>query len=307
MRSRRGTRRRNHRWALVLLGGALGCGGSDTPMGTDEPDIRFVSTPVLSVDHNRPYAYTVQATAPGGAPVSFTAAVPSWMTFAPGQGSITGRAGWENAERLFPVTVTATSGTATARQQFNVTVNRGEIMCEEGFGVVGESPYVLPYAVGEAVTISQGNCNPNGGHNLTFAYDFLMSIGDTVRAARAGTVIVVTESFVDGDPVSGHENNVFIEHADGTAVRYTHLTQDGALVEVGDSVMQGQPIGISGNTGATGGLPHLHFAVYRAAGNYTRKFSLPVNFRNVDGDVSPQGALLGDRSYGALPFEPDAR
>ena len=73
-------------------------------------------------------------------------------------------------------------------------------------------------------------------------------------------------------------------HADGTTGEYYHLQQDGALVEVGDRVIRGQQIGLSGNTGHTA-MPHLHFAVYRAtSGGNTQ--SIPVRFESADGIVN---------------------
>ncbi len=46
---------------------------------------------------------------------------------------------------------------------------------------------------------------------------------------------------------------------------YWHLQKDGVLVNIGDTVKQGQLIGYSGNTGYTA-FPHLHFQVYDATG-----------------------------------------
>ncbi|MEN8374828.1 MAG: M23 family metallopeptidase [Gemmatimonadota bacterium] len=293
-------------WAFAAAT-AVACGSEATAPGNDEDNPgqapTFTSTPVTFVDHNRVYLYNVTAT---GAD-QLSATTPAWLNFNAATGALTGAAGWDNAEASFAVAIIATNSVGTNTQNFSVGVGRGEIICDEGFDDQATSPYVLPYAVGELFGVMQGNCFANGGHNLTFAYDFNTAIGDTIRAARAGVVFSVQESFVDGDNASGNENNVFIEHADGTAVRYTHLMLNGALVQVGDVVTQGQPIALSGNTGATGGVPHLHFAVYRAPGNYTRKFSLPVNFRNAIGNLGARGEPLGGQSYEAGAFTPDGR
>ncbi len=293
---------------LSVVLGMLGCGGG----GTTSPPmqsamLRFTSSPPTSVDHNRPYAYTPTISNNGTTAVTFSVTGPPWLRIDSLQGSLSGIAGWDNADRAFAVRFTATNGVQTAVQNFQVAVSRGEIICDQGFVPVAESPYVLPFAVNQTVRVSQGNCFAAGGHNLTFAYDFALEIGDTVRAARAGMVIIVNESFLDTDRASGRENNVFVQHADGTVVRYTHLTTNGALVEVGDRVIQGQAIGLSGNSGATGGFPHLHFAVYRAPGNFTRKYSLPVTFRNAEGPLSQLGEPRTNQSYRALPFVPDGR
>jgi hypothetical protein len=128
------------------------------------------------------------------------------------------------------------------------------------------SAYVLPYPVGAAPKV-----------NL---------------AARDGTVGVAKAGCHDGD----HQctNLVTINHADGTVALYSHLTLGGALVKAGDAVRAGQLIGRSGETGNTGGLPHLHFSVHPCgalpglpqAGVCP---SLPVNFRNTT--PNPHGLL----------------
>ncbi|HEY0037228.1 MAG TPA: M23 family metallopeptidase, partial [Longimicrobium sp.] len=87
-----------------------------------------------------------------------------------------------------------------------------------------------------------------------------MPVGDTVVAARAGTVVVAEESFADGTRLAGQENEVVVRHRDGTFARYIHLTRGGALVAAGDVVAQGQPIALSGDSGNSRG-PHLHFDV----------------------------------------------
>jgi murein DD-endopeptidase MepM/ murein hydrolase activator NlpD len=89
-----------------------------------------------------------------------------------------------------------------------------------------------------------------------------MTIGTPVSASRAGTVIEVEESHVDGEIAAvGKDNYLVILHADGSNALYGHLTHDGATVAVGDVVAQGQLIAQSGNTGNTAGIPHLHVSV----------------------------------------------
>ncbi len=72
-------------------------------------------------------------------------------------------------------------------------------------------------------------------------------------------------------------------HEDGTTGEYYHLQQKGALVDVGDRVVAGQQIGLSGNTGHTT-MPHLHFAVYRAT-EWGNTQSIPVRFLSSAGVV----------------------
>lgn len=141
------------------------------------------------------------------------------------------------------------------------------------------SDYFLPYPIGEAYMIGLGPCGGSyhsQGLPDQFAIDFNMPIGHTILSARSGRVIYVEERGADGTTMN---NFVTIQHDDGTFAMYMHLTQDGAAVEVGQTVPRGGLIGYSGNTGFAG-YPHLHFVVVteeRWTFPYT---SIPVTFKN---------------------------
>ena len=66
-------------------------------------------------------------------------------------------------------------------------------------------------------------------------------------------VIRVKEDGVEGrmeqENISSQGNNIVIQHSDNSRSGYWHLQKDGALVNVGDTVKQGQIIGLSGKTG----------------------------------------------------------
>ncbi len=176
----------------------------------------------------------------------------------------------------------------------------GTQSCAGPYPPQATSLYVLPYEVGASFVVGQGNCSSGShaaGTDAQYAYDFLMPIGTTITAARSGTVIAVEESFLDTDHTNFHENFVDIRHADGTVAAYVHLTSGGALVNVGDMVVQGDVIALSGNSGNSS-APHLHFAVH-GCGNCP---STAVTFRNTR--AHPNGLLQG-QSYTADPFTPD--
>jgi murein DD-endopeptidase MepM/ murein hydrolase activator NlpD len=156
------------------------------------------------------------------------------------------------------------------------------------------SAYVLPYQAGRTFVIGQGNCSDGSharGSVVLYAFVFLMPIGTTVIAARAGEVLLVEERFADGTKINGQENYINIRHADGSIAAYVHLTINGALVMVGDLVAQGQSIALSGDTGNSA-APHLHFHVQSCSGCPTEA----VTFSNTR--PHPRGLRTGE-SYAA--------
>lgn len=83
--------------------------------------------------------------------------------------------------------------------------------------------------------------------------DLAVPVGTAVRAAGPGIVLSAGR---DG----GYGNLITVLHVDGTVTAYAHLAK--ILVSVGQKVIAGQRVGLSGNTGQSTG-PHLHFEVRR--------------------------------------------
>jgi len=147
--------------------------------------------------------------------------------------------------------------------------------------------YLLPYESGKSFRVLQGYGSRFSHVGLEqYAVDFNMSIGTPVHAARAGIVAKIVESNDIGcwqEGCGAYANYIVIVHNDGTTGEYYHLQQNGALVDVGDHIIAGEKIGLSGNTGHTT-MPHLHFAVYRAA-EWGNTQSIPVRFLSSAGIV----------------------
>jgi murein DD-endopeptidase MepM/ murein hydrolase activator NlpD len=176
---------------------------------------------------------------------------------------------------------------------------------------------VLPFAVGRRFQVSrtfEHYLTPDGsiqaGGVQLYAIDVPMPIATTVHAIRSGVVVAVEERFADDDHARFHENWVMIRHADQTVARYIHLTRDGALVEVGEAVTQGQRVGLSGNSGESTG-PHLHFDVQTCGPNLPPGYNslpcgatAPLSFRNTEPHAC---GLEAGRSYTAESFTPDSR
>lgn len=87
--------------------------------------------------------------------------------------------------------------------------------------------------------------------------------GGTITASRGGTITVASYS-------SGLGYYVRIDHGDGFSSVYGHM-QPGLQVAPGQSVSQGQTLGIMGTTGSSTGV-HLHFEIH--------KNGVPVNPMN---------------------------
>ena len=180
---------------------------------------------------------------------------------------------------------------------------KGEIICASDFGDPATSAYVLPFLVGETQLLQQTYCPPNPawGHHNWFAYDFDTAIGDTVVASRAGTVLFTQADKLNGtrDCSSNSANYVFIRHDDGTVMQYVHLTTNGVLVAVGQRVEQGDPIGLSGDSGCSSG-PHVHVNLFRDNTDFNRQATLPYNFVNADGPLDANRGLVHQAAYTAL-------
>lgn len=172
--------------------------------------------------------------------------------------------------------------------------------------------YVLPFPVGQRLRIGRtfGHYTPaNQGVGL-YAIDIDMPVGSPVHAIRSGTVVAVEERFSDDDHAVYHENWVMIRHTDNTVGRYIHITTNGALVEVGDVVIQGQLVARSGNSGDSNG-PHLHFDVQTCGPNLPPGYNtlpcgmtVPLSFRNTE--LHTCGLVSGE-SYTAQSFTADSR
>lgn len=85
--------------------------------------------------------------------------------------------------------------------------------------------------------------------------DFHAASGSSVVSVGAGTV-------VEAGWGGAYGNNIVIKMNDGTYTQYGHLSS--INVSVGQTVMPGQQIGLSGSTGNSSG-PHLHFEARTSA------------------------------------------
>ena len=173
------------------------------------------------------------------------------------------------------------------------------------------SPYKLPWAAHELHSVLQGNsrfddaqqctsgCSTHDDDSMRFAFDFDLPEGTQVLASRAGTValangswpsdhcVSATDANIRSNSAIGNETNfVEIDHGDGTSALYLHLGEVAPSIErkakTGERVEQGEVLGLSGRTGFTQCIPHLHFQLQSTVRADWFTTSLPVSFSDHD-------------------------
>ncbi|WP_327408464.1 LysM peptidoglycan-binding domain-containing M23 family metallopeptidase [Streptomyces sp. NBC_01281] len=116
--------------------------------------------------------------------------------------------------------------------------------------VGNSSGYTLPVdgaTIGTNYKVA-GSMWSSGYHTGT---DFVVPTGTTIKSIAAGTVVSAGWGGAYG-------NQVVILHADGRYSQYAHMSS--LSVSAGQTVTEGQQIGLSGATGNVTG-PHLHFEI----------------------------------------------
>ncbi len=131
------------------------------------------------------------------------------------------------------------------------------------------------------------------GHN---GVDFGLPTGSRVKAALSGTVVATGNT----DAIAGcysYGKWMLLRHNNGLSTLYAHLS--GIALPEGTSVITGQTIGYSGNTGYSTG-PHLHFTLFATQGVQIVRFGdikAITNCADAYVPVAPHAAYLDPLSY----------
>lgn len=151
---------------------------------------------------------------------------------------------------------------------FHLNWVRDDLQIESFLGdparTVQVPPLGWPFNPHQKVRVLQGSRTnfTHQGSYAQFALDFDLKTGDTILAAHPGVVVGVVEGYSRGGNHAqwrDYANYLTLyDPTSGVFTQYAHLHFQGALVSLGDSVTQGQPIGLSGSTGHST-EPHLHF------------------------------------------------
>ena len=143
---------------------------------------------------------------------------------------------------------TQTTKSTAAQTSGSTTTQSADTASSSGYGLP-----VSGATVGTGYKVA-GSMWSSGYHT---GVDFVVPTGTTIKAIAAGTVV---SAAYDG----AYGNEVVIQHADGQYSQYAHMSQ--LSVSAGQTVTEGQQLGLSGATGNVTG-PHLHFEI-RTTPNY---------------------------------------
>lgn len=124
------------------------------------------------------------------------------------------------------------------------------------------SGFLWPIASSHRVTSPFGwRTHPiTGRQHLHGGIDIAAPNGTPILAAKAGVVVISLYG-------SSYGNYVVLSHPDGTRTLYAHMSQ--RSVSAGDTVSQGQTVGLVGSTGSSTGN-HLHFETWTGSSSSSR-------------------------------------
>jgi hypothetical protein len=208
----------------------------------------------------------------------------------------------------------------------------------------GDMTLALPVPSGARVFCTQGVLQPNGSTHASCSDDRRFAI-DLASSAFEPPLLVLASA--DGvaygwgdcrstdlnhDPPDascnlGLGNVVRVQHASGLYTQYAHLSA--ILIEPGQHVKRGDPIGVEGNSGAAGSK-HIHFSLHAGdasrlaptqslpmrrlrvkGGHLVDSLDMRCNEATADGGPAPSIAYVSDNVAGHRPprigFEPPQR
>lgn len=172
---------------------------------------------------------------------------------------------WANFKLRYVWTYTS-SGSVKTKEHYNAngikqytdTYNNGAVASRKSF-----EDYIIPLS-NSYVTCGYGGYAGHRGLDLQSG-----SKNGNIQAAASG---VVVKSGVD----SGYGNHTVIYHGNGYYTLYAHMKNGSLTKKPGDFVVQGDKLGVEGETGNVTGI-HLHFEVSKGlySGNLEPEKFLP--------------------------------
>jgi LAS superfamily LD-carboxypeptidase LdcB len=172
-----------------------------------------------------------------------------------------GGAGFNPNSSWTPGGLTVGEYGATVLDNYNTVLPRNQQKCKDsqaatdgggGFGpAVGTGNFKNP--VNGPITSDYGPRSCSVCSSFHKGIDYGVPIGTPIGASDRGSVDYAGW-------INGYGNTIIIYHGNGNATLYAHLSE--INIKNHQTVGQGQPIGLSGNTGNSTG-PHLHFSLIK--------------------------------------------
>ncbi len=212
--------------------------------------------------------------------------------------------------------VTVTGGEVTVRKDVKPVVI-GSPMRGPGWAVMETTSgtthhFLMPVTMYNRTTVDQRYAqdwfyiDPVTGHasngNVTLASDFY-GYGKELLAVANGTVVDTLDGVPD-NPIyklppfafeTGTGNNVVIDIGNNKYACYCHIIPGSIKVKKGDSVKEGDVIGLLGNSGQSE-IPHLHFEVVTDHPAIMGSEGYPFVFRSFDLIAEMNATLLDERT-----------
>ena len=150
------------------------------------------------------------------------------------------------------------------------------------------------YAIDIVISVNGKSHSGDGSKNEDY-YCF----GQPLYAPGAGKVIEIENNIEDNIPgeVNGNTdlssgNYVMIDHLNGEYSILAHIQKGTVIVSVGDTVVQGQELGKTGNSGNSTEA-HLHYQLQNSS-NSTNSQCLPAQFKDyyADDQFVNEGELI---------------
>ena len=88
---------------------------------------------------------------------------------------------------------------------------------------------------------------------------------DEIVSATDGRVVSIRNQTLDGFedmPIGGREDRLIIVDERNWLYLYSHLDSTIPSIRPGDNIKKGQPLGLIGKKGGSGGIVHLHFGIF---------------------------------------------
>jgi murein DD-endopeptidase MepM/ murein hydrolase activator NlpD len=139
------------------------------------------------------------------------------------------------------------------------------------------------------LTSKFGELSPVRDFEPHHGIDFAMPEGTTLRSIGKGVV----DRVYDGTDAIGRGVSVKLD--DGTRAIYGHMS--GVNVRQGQSVTEGQTLGLSGDTGLSTG-PHLHFGMKAPDGGWVDPSPIAEQVASISGAIPKLFNSVGEKHPG---------